>query len=314
MMPQDLYISTPCACGKNRDLEGTNVPDPSVHLVHVFTDGPGGGNPAPIVLDAQDMSDDAMREVARRYGHESGFVIPAPDDTGADFALRFWVPNHEMTMCGHATVGAVWLLDRLGLLIKNRVRVHTLSGIVEAVIANAGTDHASVEVSQPAGHVEVIDDLTLRAEIATVLGIPAATFTDAPILNARTSRVKTLIPILSVEELDGLTPDFSRVRDLCDRIGSTGLYPYAFNPEPGVVDARQFPQSSGYPEDAATGIAAAALAYGLLELGSVPSSDPLQIRQGRAMGRPSRITVRFEHEGGSISGCWIGGSVCVGPA
>jgi PhzF family phenazine biosynthesis protein len=282
---------------------------PSIYLVHVFAAGPNGGNPAPIVLGARGMSDDAMRDVVRSHGHESGFVLPAPDGSDIDLALRFWVPDHEMAMCGHATVGAVWLLDRLGLLTKASLRIHTSSGIVEALITNAGTDSTAVKVSQPCGQVETLDP-ALRADLASVLGTTVRMLDDRPIQNARTSRVKTLIPIASVEALDRLTPDFSRVQSMCDRIGSTGLYPYAINPEPGVVDARQFPQSSGYPEDAATGIAAAALAFGLLASGRVsPHVSPLRVRQGRAMGYPSEISVRFAREGTAITGCWIGGTV-----
>jgi PhzF family phenazine biosynthesis protein len=287
---------------------------PTIHLVHVFTAGPGGGNPAPIVLDAQGMSDDAMREVARTHGHETGFVLPAPEDSDADLALRFWVPNHEMTMCGHATVGAIWLLDRLGLLAKDHLRIHTPSGVVEAVVAGGGTGDAAVEISQPPGHVETLDSDVLRADLAAVLGTTLAALGDGPVQNARTSRVKTLIPMGSVEALDQLAPDFSRVRALCDRIGSTGLYPYATDKEPSIVDARQFPQSSGYPEDAATGIAAAALAFGLLERGMIlPTQSTLRVRQGRAMGHPSEISVRFEPAGVATVGCWIGGTVRAAP-
>ena len=78
-----------------------------------------------------------------------------------------------------------------------------------------------------------------------------------------------------------------------------------------MFDARQFPKSSGYPEDAATGIAAAALAFGLLENGSVEASDRLiRVRQGRAMGRPSEIAVRFRVDvAGRVQGCWLGGNV-----
>jgi PhzF family phenazine biosynthesis protein len=78
---------------------------PRVHLVSVFASGPNGGNPAPIVADAAGMSDEDMQAVARASGHESGFVLPAPPGSDCDFGSRFWVPNHEMEMCGHATVG-----------------------------------------------------------------------------------------------------------------------------------------------------------------------------------------------------------------
>jgi PhzF family phenazine biosynthesis protein len=280
-----------------------------VHLLNVFAAEPGGGNPAPIVLDAAAMSDGEMQDVAARYGHESGFVIPAPEGSDADFTFRFWVPRHEMEMCGHVTVGAVWLMDRLGRLPRDRLTVQTLSGLVEARVRREGLE-ASVEISQPNGEVEPVSEAD-AAVVRSVLGVSADQMAALPVQNARTSRVKTLVPLASVKVLDGLRPDFSRVEAVCERIGSTGLYPYAVSDADGpVFDARQFPKSSGYPEDAATGIAAAALAFGLLHTGSVRPGSTVQVRQGRAMGRPSAITVRFRlDQTGQVIGCWLGGRV-----
>jgi len=91
--------------------------------------------------------------------------------------------------------------------------------------------------------------------------------------------------------LDALQPRFDKIEALCQRIGPTGLYPYAtFDGGERIFDARQFPRASGYPEDAATGIAASALSFGLLANGLVDASTrPITIRQGRAMKRPARI-------------------------
>jgi PhzF family phenazine biosynthesis protein len=269
---------------------------PTVHFVHVFPAGPDGGNPAPIVVDADGMTDDEMRQVARDHGYEAGFVLTAPE--GFDYALRFWVPNHEMSMCGHATVGAVWVLHRLGRLTKDELTLTTPGGVVNARLANG-----KVEISQPRGVVEPVPRID---DVLDVLGITEAALAPFPVQNASTARVKTLIPLRDPATLDALRPDFARMREVCDRIGSTGLYPYApSDPANQVFDARQFPRSSGYPEDAATGIAAAALAFGLLENGLVESTDrPIRIRQGRAMGRPSEITLRF-----SPDGLWLGGDV-----
>lgn len=132
-----------------------------------------------------------------------------------------------------------------------------------------------------------------------------------PIQNACTSRVKTLVPLKSEAILNGLTPDFTRMEEVCTRIGSTGLYPYAvLDRDQQIFDARQFPQSSGYPEDAATGIAASALSFGLLKNGLVDNSDrQITVHQGRAMNRPSSISIRFEIADGAPTGCWIGGAV-----
>jgi len=283
-----------------------------VRVVSVFAADPAGGNPAPIVVDAAGMTDADMQQVARSHGHESGFVLPAPAGSGCDFEFRFWVPNHEMSMCGHATVGALWLMERLGRLAGDNFTILTRSGRVEARIGERTQHGARIEISQPAGKVELLHDADRsRADIIDVLGIHAADLAPLPVQNAATSRVKTLVPLKSVSMLDRLSPDFSRIEALCERIGSTGLYPYAVSdPNAQILDARQFPSSSGYPEDAATGIAASALAFGLLSNGMVEASERrISIRQGRAMQRPSEISVRFRLHDGRPVGCWLGGDV-----
>ena len=52
---------------------------PAVTLVDVFTHDGRGGNPCPVVSDARGLDAEAMRAIARRYGHESGFALPAED-------------------------------------------------------------------------------------------------------------------------------------------------------------------------------------------------------------------------------------------
>lgn len=261
-------------------------------LVNVFAAGSGGGNPAPIVIDASGMNTETMRSLAARYGHESAFVLPGRD--GCDFHFRFFVPNHEMEMCGHATLGAVWLLDQLGLLPSRTVSIATLSGVVQA---RAEADGASV--SQPEGHYEPVANTDA---VLDVLGLKPSDLLDTPVVNAATSRVKTLVPLRSRQQLDTLQPDYARMRETCDAINSTGLYPFAvLDPATGRLAARQFPRSSGYPEDAATGIAAAALAWAAHKLGITPASV-MTVRQGEAMGRPSEITVTLAEKH-----CWLSG-------
>ena len=132
-----------------------------------------------------------------------------------------------------------------------------------------------------------------------------------PLHNSITSRVKTLVPVKDPERLNALKSDMPAVEAVCNRIGSTGLYPYAVVDEQArSFEARQFPRSSGYPEDAATGIAATALAFGLLREGLVAADDrEISILQGRAMGRASRIRVRIGFADKEPVGCLLGGAV-----
>ncbi|OUL98259.1 PhzF family phenazine biosynthesis protein [Variovorax sp. JS1663] len=282
----------------------------AVVCIRVFVDGPGGGNPVPLVADAQGMTAAQMQDVARRHGHESAFVLPA-SDARADWRLRFFVPQHEMEMCGHATVGTLWALRRWGMWTSPRARIETLSGIVDAEWDEA---RERVWISQPAVQARALDAVQ-QQRVAAVLRIapPAPTMT-----NAATSRIKTLVALPDAAALDALVPDFAAIESACEAIGSTGLYPFALEPagdRAPAVYARQFPKSSGYPEDAATGIAAAALwghltASGQLSTGSPADPVVCVIHQGRAMGCPSAIEVRprFDAEG-HVRGCWLSGRV-----
>lgn len=299
---------------------------PTIHYLRVFADGPNGGNPLPLVLDATGMTDASMQAVASSRGHEASFVFPAPPDSDCDLALRFWVPQHEMAMCGHATVGTVWLLAQLGRLPSSQVRVWTKSGVVECRVTERGGG-IWVEISQGRGVlVPVWDgaegdggadgDQGVVEELVKALGIGMTDLaTGYPVQNACTSRVKTIIPLKSVAVLDSLQPDSVAVKGVCARLGSgdgsTGLYPYALVAGEGkhVFSARQFPRNSGYVEDAATGIAASALAFALLENGLVDEESEITVKQGRTMGAPSSIAVRFRKgDDGEVVGCWIGGT------
>lgn len=276
-----------------------------ISLVRVFPNSETGGNPAPTVLNAEGMSDQDMRLIAGRYGLESGFVLPPQPSSEADYCFRFFVPEHEMEMCGHATIGALWLLREKGLITDNSLLIDTLSGPVRAYVPEKGT----ISISQPEG---VVNQLSIEGveTVLGILGLKASDLAQKPgIMNSCTSRVKTLIALKDRQTLDALTPDFNRMEEVCSLIGSTGLYPFAPGAEPDVFHARQFPRSSGYPEDAATGIAASALAFGLLGWAIVKRNDRVTIRQGEAMGHASEIIVTFDGE----EGCWIHGDCRISP-
>lgn len=128
-------------------------------------------------------------------------------------------------------------------------------------------------------------------------------------INSSVARNKTLIPIRSESKLHSATnpKDAIYFRDLCDQIDSTGIYLYTpLLSSLSSYQCRQFPRFSGYPEDPATGIAAAALANSLYSRQMFDKRKRRQnneldkieyeILQGTAMGKPSRIKISFDHD------------------
>jgi PhzF family phenazine biosynthesis protein len=265
-----------------------------------------------------------MQKLAQVSRHECGYVTDSPvlrNGDGAsyyDVSLRYWVPAHEMEMCGHATIGALWIMDKLGMFPDSRkVSVSTKAGTFEALLPEVKDPKTStggnVLVAQPLGSTTALSEAQVQ-DIAKALGIPTDCIANsARVLNAATARIKTLVPLKSVEALDALRPEQPLVRQVCEVIGSTGLYPYAEVSDDNkatTFSARQFPKSSGYLEDPATGIAASALACGLVSNGLEPVDDRIHIRQGWAMGNPSEIqAVVRKSEAGEVTGFWITGRV-----
>jgi PhzF family phenazine biosynthesis protein len=129
------------------------------------------------------------------------------------------------------------------------------------------------------------------AEISAVLGLPEASIAGSmPIRPVSVSRVKLIVPLRDADAVHRATPDFPALWELCRRLGSTGAYLFAPHPDgdPRHMVARQFPVDAGYPEDPATGVAAAALAAYLAAdfRPERPAWRGITIDQGDTMGQP----------------------------
>lgn len=280
-----------------------------------------GGNPTVIFLNSGRLSDDRMRDLAHASKHECGYVVEGPTlvqtKQGAphyEVSIRYWVPEHEMEMCGHATIGALWLMDALNMLPGARnVAVSTKAGTFEAVLPSTKESkipgvEAHVMVAQPKGSADELSS-EHREAVAGALGVSVDRI--GSVQNAATARIKTLVEVKDVETLDALHPEQPPVRAVCEAISSTGLYPYARIGDT-TFSARQFPKSSGYLEDPATGIAASSLVCGLLFRGVVKAEtvQPIRVRQGWAMGMPSEIHITLRRDDASqVFGYWLSGAV-----
>ena len=249
--------------------------------------GATGGNPCPLVSDAGGLAPSQMLAIAAHFGHESGFVTRA-DRSGAD--LRFFVPRHEMRMCVHATVAAVTALVSAGILDGGEATVRTASG--QHPVSWGTGDPPEVTVGQDPPSLGLA--VAIHHEVAAALRLPAASMaTASPVQPVSVSRAKLIVPLRDAGAVHRARPDFPALWALCQRLDSTGAYVFAphADGDPSHLVARQFPVDAGYPEDPATGVAAAALAAYLAQGSWPPQPTWLRftIDQGDAMGRPSSL-------------------------
>src|SRR3954453_8131035 len=102
---------------------------PAEHVLRysAFTDTPAGGNPAGVVLDARDMADTRMLELAAEIGYsETAFLTPRAGR--GEYDVRYFSAEAEVPFCGHATIAtAVALAERDG---TGDLVFHTAAGPV----------------------------------------------------------------------------------------------------------------------------------------------------------------------------------------
>lgn len=264
--------------------------DISIVETTVFALTKNGGNPCPVVLNADDLSAQQMKSIAKAQGIEVGFITASEYDD-CDFQFRYFVPNNEMEMCVHATIACATVLVQQHKVHKNKLLIETLAGKILLVI-HKNNGRIVIEVEQLLPKIATVNPI--KAEVANVLNINIEDIDDFPIKSISTSRYKTLVKLKSNDVLQALRPDFEKLWKLCDQYQSTGFYPFTQSThKKNAFSARQFPNNTGYNEDPATGVAASALGI-YLELFDLVNvqGDNIYITQGEAIKRHSEIMVK----------------------
>lgn len=59
---------------------------------------------------------------------ETAFFVPEPEASKTDFHIRWFTPEIEVSLCGHATLASAWVIfNKLGWA-SDRIRLHSKSG------------------------------------------------------------------------------------------------------------------------------------------------------------------------------------------
>lgn len=277
-----------------------------------FPGGPGGGNPAGVVLDPPALEDAEMTRIAVRLNpvSETAFVGPPRDGM---YPLRYFAPGGEVPLCGHATAaafGALALAGRLGAL-PAEVRSSAPGGSVAARIERDPEREGEgvvVWMDMPiARRVGPAPDLDA---VAAAFGLPREVLASRPAAAIEDVGIRVaLLPVAELAALDAMRPDFDRLRDLGRPAGITVFYTFVFDPGSGRVQARSFAPAVDIDEDPATGTATAALGAFLAREGLVDERVELRVRQGEAMGRPSELRLGIEHDDRTPRAIRVGGTV-----
>jgi PhzF family phenazine biosynthesis protein len=265
------------------------VPDVTVVRYAAFTDTPGGGNPAGVVLDARGLSAEQMLAIAADVGYsETAFLTAERGDRA--YEVRYFSPVAEVPFCGHATIAtAVALADRDG---PGRIVLHTRAGEVPVETDRDEAGPAKATLTSVAPSTEPVAAGYLAAVLA-VLGWSQEDLD--PALEPRVAYAGARHLVLAAatrERLAALDYDFGALRDLmlAEDLTTVDL---VWREAPDRFHARNPFPVGGVVEDPATGAAAAAFGWYLAELGLVRAPAHVVVLQGEDMGRPSVLGIEL---------------------
>ena len=103
-------------------------------IVNGFVTGGIGGNPAGVVLDADELGETEMLGIAAKIGLSETAFVSSSDTEG--FKLDFFTPNRRIAHCGHATIAAFSYLAELGRIAEGETSKETVDGPRKISIKN----------------------------------------------------------------------------------------------------------------------------------------------------------------------------------
>jgi len=270
-----------------------------VNLVSSFTVNGQGGNPAGVVLNANQLSDAQKLKIAQAVGYSETAFVSSDDE--ADFEVSFFTTTEEVDFCGHATLAIFSTMYQKGILVAGSYVQRTKAGMLSVNIESNGKVVMEQQLPQK------IDCFSYQ-EISNVLGLESNILqnTKLPIEVISTGLPDVIIPVPN-GYLDEIEPDDELIADFCNKHKVVGFHVFELCEAQSEFTAscRNFAPLFGISEESATGSSSGALACYLTE--HLALGVDFVFEQGRAMNCKSIITASVKSEHSTISNVKVGG-------
>ena len=271
----------------------------TVQILNAFAENGKGGNPAGVVLNADNLSDKNKLEISKVVGlSETAFVSKSKTE---DFKLDFFTPNKQIAHCGHATVATFSYLKQIGALKNDSSSKETVDGKRNIEIIG---DLAFMEQLAP----KYIDVTHKENAILQSLGLQKNDLlANAPIQLINTGNSFILIPVKNKEVLKKLIPNFDLISKISEAFDLIGYYVFSTDTEYDAT-SRMFGPRYGILEESGTGMAAGPLGCYLFDILKLKKKS-FKIQQGKYMQEPSPslIITNLQVENGIIKSLMAGG-------
>ncbi len=277
-----------------------------VQIVNAFTDGGLGGNPAGVVLDADDLNDQQKLIIASKVGlSETAFVSSS---NSATFKLDFFTPTRQIAHCGHATIATFSYLRKLNRIQQGSNSKQTIEGNREIFI-----DGNMAYMQQLSPDYQDMGDQV--GPVLKSLGVSENDLMEnfRPVI-VNTGNSFLVIPMKNEEAVLQINPDFDAINKISEDYDLIGYYIFSQSTRKSgrAAGARMFAPRYGINEESATGMAAGPLAYFLYDRLNIDQAE-FSIEQGQLItpASPSLITAKLNLVDNKITRLMVGGEANV---
>ena len=264
-----------------------------VYQYDAFTLEPNKGNPAGVVLNGDALTTDEMQAIAYEAGfNETAFLIAS---STADFQIRYFTPQTEVDLCGHATIATV-VAAKSKQLIKediDHIQIETKAG-VQDITLKLKAGHWEVTMGQNPAQFKPFQGEV--SQLLTAIGIRCEDL-DAklPIVYGNTGVWTLLVPVKSLAVCQKMQPHNQAFADILTEEPSASVHPFCLETSKIGRDmhGRHFSSTfAGTVEDAVTGTAAGVMgAYYATYIHPDQTAVHLNIEQGQEMNKDGNIGV-----------------------
>ncbi|REC63929.1 PhzF family isomerase [Chryseobacterium pennae] len=227
-----------------------------VYQIDSFTKEKFKGNPAGVVLNAENLTTEEMQLIARELNNsETAFVLKPDQDDNFDYHIRYFTPTTEVPICGHATIGALYAKAIEDKLDSCTIKINTQVGILPIDILKKDNDYM-ITMTQGSFSLESAFDPSTTQRIVGALGLKMEDLNQkCPVQIASTGHSKVMIGINSRTLLNTLAPDFGALTRLSQEINCNGYFVFTFDSDDHdiLTYGRMFAPAIGIQEDPVTG-------------------------------------------------------------
>ncbi|GAB2822726.1 PhzF family phenazine biosynthesis protein [Ferruginibacter profundus] len=214
----------------------------TLYQIDAFTNKLFGGNPAAVIPLEAWLDTALMQKIALENNLSETVFFVAATNTAADYEIRWFTPEVEINLCGHATLASAYVLFNILNFDKPEIRFSSKSGILK-VSRNEGL----ITMDFPSWKPERLD--IYPNELSAILG-------GLEIVGVYQYR-DILVELANEEAVKNCTPDFSLMKKHIDKMIITAPGSIRSDGTTGHVDfvSRFFAPGAGVDEDPVTGSA-----------------------------------------------------------